>query len=153
MERDMKNLRRAVARASFLGLAVASLASSGAALAADQIAIGLITKTDTNPFFVKMKQGAEEAAAKGGVKLITAAGKFDGDNATQVTAVENMMTAGVKAILITPSDTKAIVPSIKKARDAGVMVIALDTPTDPQEAPDALFATDNFKAGVLIGES
>ena len=87
----MKNLRRAVARASFLGLAVASLVTSGAAMAADQIAIGLITKTDTNPFFVKMKQGAEEAAAKGGVKLITAAGKFDGDNATQVTAAENMM--------------------------------------------------------------
>jgi fructose transport system substrate-binding protein len=152
MERDMKNLRRAVARASFLGLAVASLASSGAALAADQIAIGLITKTDTNPFFVKMKQGAEEAAAKGGVKLITAAGKFDGDNATQVTAVENMMTAGVKAILITPSDTKAIVPTLKKARAAGVLVIALDTPTEPQDATDALFATDNFKAGVLIGE-
>ena len=148
----MKNLRRAVARASFLGLAVASLVSSGAAMAADQIAIGLITKTDTNPFFVKMKQGAEEAAAKGGVKLITAAGKFDGDNATQVTAVENMMTAGVKAILITPSDTKAIVPTLKKARAAGILVIALDTPTDPQDATDALFATDNFKAGVLIGE-
>src|SRR5471032_283345 len=140
MERDMKNLRRAVARASFLGLAVASLVSSGAATAADQIAIGLITKTDTNPFFVKMKQGAEEAAPKGG------------DNATQVTAVENMMTAGVKAILITPSDTKAIVPTLKKARAAGILVIALDTPTDPQDATDALFATDNFKAGVLIGE-
>jgi fructose transport system substrate-binding protein len=152
MERDMKNLRRAVARASFLGLAVASLVGSGAAMAADQVAIGLITKTDTNPFFVKMKQGAEEAAAKGGVKLITAAGKFDGDNATQVTAVENMMTAGVKAILITPSDTKAIVPTLKKARAAGILVIALDTPTDPQDATDALFATDNFKAGVLIGE-
>ena len=43
-------------------------------------------------------------------------------------------------------------PSIKKARAAGVMVIALDTPTDPQDATDALFATDNFKAGVLIGK-
>jgi len=63
-----------------------------------------------------------------------------------------MTTAGAKAILITPSDTKAIVPAIKKARDAGVLVIALDTPTDPQNATDALFATDNFKAGVLIGQ-
>ena len=143
----MKNLRRAVARASFLGLAVTALVGSGAAMAADQIAIGLITKTDTNPFFVKMKQGAEAAAAKGGVKLISAAGKFDGDNASQVTAVENMITAGVKAILITPSDTKAIVPTLKKARAAGILVIALDTPTDPQDATDALFATDNFKAG------
>ena len=59
---------------------------------------------------------------------MTAAGKFDGDNAGQVTAIENMVTAGAKAILITPSDTKAIVPAIKKARDAGVLVIALDTP-------------------------
>ena len=62
------------------------------------------------------------------------------------------MTAGAKTILITPSDTKAIVPAIKKARDKGVMVIALDTPTDPQDATDALFATDNYKAGVLIGK-
>jgi fructose transport system substrate-binding protein len=119
--------------------------------AAEQPTVGLITKTDTNPFFVKMKQGAESAAKKDGARLLTAAGKFDGDNAAQVTALENMTTAGAKAILITPSDTKAIVPSIEKARKAGVMVIALDTPTNPQSATDALFATNNFKAGELIG--
>ena len=119
---------------------------------AQQPTVGLITKTETNPFFVKMKQGAEAAAKADGAKLMTAAGKFDGDNAGQITAIENMVTAGAKAILITPSDTKAIVPAIKKARAAGVLVIALDTPTDPQDATDALFATDNFKAGVLIGE-
>jgi fructose transport system substrate-binding protein len=112
----------------------------------------LITKTDTNPFFVKMKEGAQKEAKAKGVELMTAAGKFDGDNASQVTAIENMVTAGAKGILITPSDTKAIVPSIEKARQQGVVVIALDTPTDPQNATDALFATDNFKAGVLIGE-
>jgi fructose transport system substrate-binding protein len=122
-----------------------------AAVLADQPVIGLITKTDTNPFFVKMKQGAQQAADAGGAKLLTAAGRYDGDNATQVTAIENMVGAGAKAILITPGDTKAIVPSIKKARDAGVLVIALDTPTEPKEATDALFATDNFKAGELIG--
>jgi len=44
------------------------------------------------------------------------------------------------------------VPSIRKARDKGVLVIALDSPTDPAEATDALFATDNYKAGVLIGQ-
>jgi fructose transport system substrate-binding protein len=63
-----------------------------------------------------------------------------------------MVDAGAKGILITPSDSKAIVPAIKKARDQGVLVIALDTPTDPQSAADALFATDNFKAGELIGQ-
>ncbi|MFC9678221.1 sugar ABC transporter substrate-binding protein [Streptomyces sp. NPDC056948] len=116
------------------------------------VKVGLITKTDTNPFFVKMKEGAEKAAKAEGVQLMTAAGKFDGDNAGQVTAVENMVASGVKGILITPSDSKAIVPAIEKAKAKGVLVIALDTPTEPQSAVDALFATDNLKAGELIGE-
>ena len=116
------------------------------------ITIGLITKTDTNPFFVKMKEGASQMAKERGAKLLTAAGKQDGDNAAQVTAIENMMTAGAKTILITANDSKAIVPAIQKARAKGVMVIALDSPTDPQDATDALFATDNYKAGILIGE-
>lgn len=141
----------AATRYLMLGAVAASALCAGAAFA-DQPIVGLITKTDTNPFFVKMKQGAQAAADKDGAKLLTAAGRFDGDNSSQVTALENMTTAGAKAILITPSDTKAIVPSIKKAREAGVMVIALDTPTDPQNATDALFATNNFKAGELIGE-
>jgi fructose transport system substrate-binding protein len=126
----------------------ASTASSGGG----KVTVGLITKTDTNPFFVKMKESAQAAAKQQGADLITAAGKFDGDNAGQVTAIENMITQGVKGILITPSDTKAIVPSIQKARAQGVEVIALDTPTDPQDATDALFATDNLKAGELIGQ-
>src|SRR6266511_4473276 len=117
-----------------------------------QVQVGLITKTETNPFFVKMKEGAEKEAQAKGAKLLTAAGKFDGDNASQVTAIENMVASGVKGILITPSDTKGIIPSIDKARKKGVLVIALDTPTDPQSAVDALFATNNFKAGELIGQ-
>src|SRR5207253_2967040 len=117
-----------------------------------QVGVGLITKTDTNPFFVKMKEGASKEAAAKGAKLSTAAGKFDTDNATQQTAIENMVAQGVKGILITPSDTKAIVPAIQKARDKGVLVIALDTPTEPQSAVDALFATDNTKAGEQIGK-
>jgi fructose transport system substrate-binding protein len=118
----------------------------------DEAIVGLITKTETNPFFVKMKEGASAEAAAKGAKLLSGAGKADGDNAGQVTAMENMIAGGAKTILITPSDSKAIVPSIKKARDKGVLVIALDSPTDPQDATDALFATDNYKAGVLIGE-
>ncbi len=119
---------------------------------AAEVVIGLITKTETNPFFVKMKEGAEAAAKAKGAKLLSGAGRADGDNAGQVTAMENMIAAGAKTILITPSDSKAIVPAIKKARDRGVMVIALDSPTDPLDATDALFATDNYKAGVLIGQ-
>ncbi|GGS60828.1 substrate-binding domain-containing protein [Streptomyces violaceus] len=126
--------------------------SGSASTGSGEIKVGLITKTDTNPFFVKMKEGAEKTAKAEGVKLMTAAGKFDGDNAGQVTAIENMVASGVKGILITPSDSKAIVPAIEKAKAKGVLVIALDTPTEPQSAVDALFATDNLKAGELIGE-
>ena len=132
-------------------IAVISLTVTGVAVA-DQPVIGLITKTETNPFFVKMKEGAAEMAKSRGAKLLTAAGKQDGDNAGQVTAIENMVTAGAKTILITANDSKAIVPAIQKARAKGVMVIALDSPTDPRDATDALFATDNYKAGILIGE-
>src|SRR5215207_7846415 len=117
-----------------------------------EVTIGLITKTETNPFFVKMKEGAQAQAKKDNVKLLTASGKTDTDNASQVAAIENMTTQGAKVILDVPADSKAIVPSIQKARDAGVLVIALDTPTQPQDATDALFATDNYKAGFLIGQ-
>ena len=127
-------------------------APAQAKVGAATIKVGLITKTETNPFFVKMKEGAQKQAKALGVTLLTASGKFDTDNASQVTAIENMVTAGVKGILITPSNTKAIVPTIQKARKKGVLVIALDTPTDPQSGTDALFATNNYKAGILIGK-
>jgi len=129
-----------------------SLASETRAAQDEDVIVGLITKTETNPFFVKMKEGAQAKADELGVELLTASGQFDGDNAGQVTAIENMVTAGANGILITPSDTKAIVRAIERAREQGVIVIALDTPTDPQTAVDALFATDNFMAGVLIGQ-
>jgi fructose transport system substrate-binding protein len=133
------------------GVAVFFAAGIGAA-SADEVLVGLITKTDNNPFFVKMKEGAQAKADELGIKFQAFAGKYDGDNETQVAAVENLISAGAKGILITPSDTKAIVSTIQKARDAGVLVIALDTPLDPTDAADATFATDNFKAGELIGE-
>src|SRR5207253_2372146 len=132
-------------------VAVLVAGTAGPARAAD-VFIGLITKTDSNPFFVKMREGADATAKKVGARVQSFAGKFDGDNDTQVAAIENLISAGAKGILITPSDTKAIVPTVKKARDAGILVIALDTPLEPIEAADATFATDNFKAGLLIGE-
>jgi fructose transport system substrate-binding protein len=130
---------------------VAALATMGTPAAAQDI-VGLITKTNTNPFFVKMKEGAESKAKELGVELRTFAGRIDGDNESQVAAIENLISAGAKGILITPNDSKGIISAVKKARDAGIVVIALDTPLDPIEAADATFGTDNFKAGQLIGE-
>src|SRR4051812_400782 len=124
---------------------------SGGGSGSDAV-VGLITKTDTNPFFVKMKEGAQQAANQQGVQLQSFAGKQDGDNEAQVQAVENLISAGAKGFLITPNDSKAIVPSIDKAHQSNMLVIALDTPTDPANAVDATFATDNYQAGKLIGQ-
>jgi fructose transport system substrate-binding protein len=137
-----------------LVLGTATLALTAGAALADSHAVSacLITKTDTNPFFVKMKEGAEAKAAELGVTLKSYAGKIDGDHESQVAAIEACIADGAKGILITASDTKAIVDSVKAARDAGVLVIALDTPLDPIDAADATFATDNFAAGLLIGQ-
>lgn len=116
------------------------------------VKVGLITKTDTNPYFVKLREAAKAEAAKKGADLVALAGKFDGDNEGQVAAIENLVSQGVKGILITPNSSTGILAAIKQARDAGVVVIALDTATDPATAVDATFATDNTQAGVFQGK-
>jgi fructose transport system substrate-binding protein len=131
---------------------IVAVASANTAKQSAPIKVGLITKDVTNPFFVKMKAGATAEAKKRGAQLLYAAGKSSSDNAGQITAIENMVTAGVKGILITVADAKAENAAIAKARKAGVLVIALDSPTSPKSAVDALFATNNFNAGVLIGK-
>lgn len=141
-----KQSAKALYCATALGMAVLA----GNAQAADTSAC-LITKTDTNPFFVKMKEGAVAKAKELGIELKTFAGKIDGDHETQVQAVETCIADGAKGILITPSDSSAIVPVVEEARNAGILVIALDTSLEPIDAADATFATDNFKAGELIG--
>lgn len=134
-----------------LGALALGASAWGSAQAADTTAC-LITKTDTNPFFVKMKEGATAKAEELGIQLKAYAGKVDGDSESQVAAIETCIADGAKGILITASDTKGIVPAVQQARDAGLLVIALDTPLEPIDAADATFATDNFLAGELIGK-
>jgi fructose transport system substrate-binding protein len=129
-----------------------SSSSSSGGGGGSKVTVGLITKTDTNPFFVKMKEGADAKAKALGADLQAFAGKKDGDNESQVAAVESLISAGAKGLMITPSDSKAIVPALDKARQAGLLVIALDTQTEPADAADATFATDNFAAGEAIGK-
>ena len=134
-----------------IGTALCLATMTPAAMAQD-VSACLITKTDTNPFFVKMKEGAEAKAAELGVTLKSFAGRVDGDHETQVAAIETCIADGASGILLTASDTSAIVQSVQQARDAGLLVIALDTPLNPIDAADATFATDNFLAGELIGK-
>ncbi|GAA1613482.1 substrate-binding domain-containing protein [Actinoplanes couchii] len=130
---------------------LAASACGGPGSGDDGVAVSLITKNSTNPFFVTMQDGARKAAESEGVKLTVAAGKEDGDEAGQVQAIEDAIARGDAGILITPNGP-GVNPAIKKARDAGLYVIALDTPPDPADTVDITFATDNFKAGELIGK-
>src|SRR3954454_1181085 len=149
-----RTLRLSLALLLLVGVTAAVVAAASAKTGSKSagIKVGLITKDVTNPFFVKMRAGATAEAKKRGAKLSYAAGKSSSDNASQIAAIENMTTSGVKGIMITVADGKAENAAIAKARKAGLLVIALDTPTVPPSATDALFATNNFNAGVLIGK-
>jgi len=124
---------------------------SGDEPAGDTIGVSLIVKTNSNPFFIAMQDGAKDAAEKDGVSLTLAAGKEDGDEDTQIQAIEAAISKGDKGILITPNGP-AVLDAIEKARDAGIFVIALDTVPDPADAVDITFATDNFLAGQYVGQ-
>ena len=124
---------------------------SGGSGGGEELAVTLITKTATNPFFISMQKGAEEAGKANNVDITTAAGKEDGDEATQIQAIEAAIARGDDGILITPA-TDGVNPAMQQARDAGLYVIALDTPPNPPDTVDITFATDNFKAGELIGK-
>ena len=140
-----------VAALTVAGLMGAGLATGPAQADTDGARACLITKTDTNPFFVKMREGAAAKAEELGITLNSYAGQIDGDHETQVAAIETCIADGASGILLTASDTSSIVSAVEQAREAGLLVIALDTPLDPIDAADATFATDNFEAGRLIG--
>ncbi|NKY38739.1 substrate-binding domain-containing protein [Cellulomonas septica] len=125
--------------------------ASGGADGDDTVAVSLIVKTTTNPFFVAMQEGAQQAADAEGVDLTLAAGREDGDEDTQIQAIENAISQGQDGILITPNGP-AVVDAVERAREAGLYVIALDTPPEPADAVDITFATDNVDAGRRIGE-
>ena len=133
--------------------AVAGVVATATPSFAQDLSACLITKTDTNPFFVKMKEGAEAKAEELGVTLKSYAGKIDGDNESQVAGDRDLHRRRRQG----HPDRRLrhlgrSCRPIKKARDAGLLVIALDTPLNPIDAADATFATDNFLAGELIGK-
>jgi fructose transport system substrate-binding protein len=141
----------AAAALAFTGCASGGSASGADAGGDEPIGVSLIVKTTSNPFFVAMQDGAEAAAEDLGVELTMAAGKEDGDEDTQIQAIENAISKGDAGILITPNGP-AVEDALVKARDAGLYVIALDTPPADPDSVDITFATDNFQAGQEIGK-
>jgi ABC-type sugar transport system substrate-binding protein len=151
MYRTGRRATSLLASVAALALLAAGCGSGEEAGGDEAVAVSLITKNSTNPFFVTMQEGAKKAATAEGVKLTVSAGKEDGDEAGQVKAIEDAIARDDDGILITPNGP-GVNSAIKKARDAGLYVIALDTPPDPASTVDITFATDNYKAGELIGK-
>jgi fructose transport system substrate-binding protein len=137
--------------ATTAGAGTTAAGGTAGAAAGTPVGVSLILKNTSNAFFVSMQKSAEAAANAMGVNLTTAAGKEDGDSATQISAIEAAVAKGDKGILITPT-SDAVVPALDAARKAGLYVIALDTPPNPASAVDITFATDNYNAGQLIGQ-
>lgn len=134
-------------------LVLAGLASTLVACSDEpEVIIGLITKQEVNPYWITMREVAEETAEENNVELLTATGTSDVDVDSQIRALEQMVAGGAEGILIAPTSSTELLPAIEAARRVGVLVIAVDTPVDPPDTVDAFFATDNMEAGRLVGE-
>jgi fructose transport system substrate-binding protein len=151
-------------RVAVTGLAITSVlaaaacsSSSGktagsAGSGSDKVTIGIVELNLSNPFFGTLENATESAAKANGWKVMKSEAKVPGDSATQVTAIENMITNKVKAIVLDPANATALVDVVKKARDKGILVLTVNANLTPIEAADATFATDNTAAGKLIGQ-
>ena len=150
----MRSRTRAIVAAAVLGTtALVGLSGCAATAGAEsgEPLVGLVIKTQDNPFYVKMTEGAKAEADELGFNLQIASGDGQSDVDSQITSVENFVAQGAKAILITPAGD-GVVPALKKAQQAGILVLALDSPLGEGSGVDGTFATDNKQAGVLIGE-
>jgi fructose transport system substrate-binding protein len=114
--------------------------------------IGIVELQLSNPFFGMLEKSAVDTAKKNGLDVMTAEASTAGDSATQIAAIENMINRGVKGITLDPANATALVPIIKKARDAGIIVVTTNTSLAPMTPADAAYETDNLQAGVLIGQ-
>jgi ribose transport system substrate-binding protein len=110
--------------------------------------IGLSISTLNNPFFVTLRNGAQDAAKKEGAELIVA--DAQNDAATQQDDVQNFVTQQVDAILVNPVDSESVVPAVEAANQADIPVIALDRGASGGEIA-TLIASDNVEGGRIAG--
>lgn len=141
-------MARRVALTGLLFCILAAVSSCGGN--GDKTGVSLIIKTQTNPYFISMKQAAQAEARKTGAHLSVASGQADGDTQSQINAIDTAIARGDQGIMIT-SNGPAVNAALRQAKDYGLFVIALDTPLDPVNTADVTYATNNFEAGKLIG--
>ncbi|MBU5313913.1 ribose ABC transporter substrate-binding protein RbsB [Tissierella carlieri] len=111
--------------------------------------IGLVISTQTNPFFVSLKEGAEAKAKELGVEIIVL--DSQDDPAKEISNMEDLITKGVDLILVNPTDSDAVVNSVRAANDAKIPVITLDRASNGGEVLSHI-ASDNVAGGKMAGE-
>ena len=139
-------------------VAASSSCNRAAPTTAGKPRVALVLKTLNHPFFVDMRRGAQEAADRLGLQLEVQAAEREIDVEKQMQIVENMIQTGIKALVITPSGSREIVPALVKARDAKVPIIIVDTRVDEKAAAEAgvhaetFVGSDNYEGGRLAGD-
>ena len=129
------------------------------ATAAEKPKVALVMKSLANEFFLTMEDGAKtyQKEHAGDFDLISNGIKDETDTSAQIRIVEQMIVSKVDALVIAPADSKALVPVLKKASDAGIKVVNIDNRLDPEvlksKALDIPFVgPDNRKGARLVGE-
>ncbi len=135
-------------RVMLVALAALALVSQAAA-PAPQIRVVVIGKS-VHPYWANVERGVKAAAQKLGVQAVFFVPQKE-DVAAQISTMETYIAQKVSGIAIAPSDPKALAPTIKKGRDAGIPVITLDTDA-PESARIAYIGTDNLAAGRIAGQ-
>ena len=123
--------------------------SSNAAIQAQDV-IGYITKSATNAGWMMINQGAEDAAAEEGVKLVSVGPAFQGDLSSQLEVFENLVAQGAKAIGIAPVDSAGVAPAVTDAMSSGIPIIAIDTGVSGADVT-SFVATDNYAVAKVQG--
>jgi ribose transport system substrate-binding protein len=111
--------------------------------------IGFAVSTLANPFFVSLRDGAQKKASSAGYDLLVA--DAQDDNAKQADQIGNFITQKVDVLIVNPTDSDAVSPSIRKANGANIPVIALDRSANAGSVA-SFIASDNVSAGKLGAE-
>jgi len=121
------------------------------------LTVAFVPKALNSPFWAAMETAAAREAELQNVHLVSLAADRETDVERQYQIIENLIQQGVDAILLAPSGSKELVPAIRKANDAGIPVLLLDTRID-QEAAESVGAevltyigSDNFEGGAVAG--
>ncbi len=131
--------------AAMLGAVLIGATAAGGP-AAGRPTVGLAISTLNNPFFVDLRDGAQAAAAKAGVALVVL--DAQNDPARQASSIEDLIAKKVRVVIINPTDSDAIVPTVKKLNAAKIPVITVDRAANGGTVA-AHIASDNVAGGEI----